>query len=54
MIIICAWHKEFFGEEKEMGHKAPYDDDSVTHGMCKECSKKFTEEDEEENKSSYP
>lgn len=34
MKVICAWCK------KPMGEKTPYDNNSITHGMCKKCYKK--------------
>ena len=35
MKIVCAWCK------KEMGEKAPYDDLSISHTICRDCSIKF-------------
>lgn len=34
MKIVCAWCG------KDMGEKPPFEDKSVTHGMCPECYKK--------------
>ena len=39
MKIICAWCG------KHLGEKPPYDDDSVTHGICAECARKAEEDD---------
>jgi len=42
---ICAWHKQNFGFELDMGEVFPFDDPSPTHGMCPEClAKSFPEE----------
>ena len=38
MRIACAWCG------KSMGEKSPYEDTSVTHGMCPECYEKMTGE----------
>lgn len=44
MKIQCAWCK------KGMGEKAPYDDPSVSHTICRECSIKFLGVDPEERR----
>lgn len=35
MRIVCAWCGN------DMGEKPPYEDKSVTHGICQECVKKY-------------
>jgi len=35
MVVICAWCK------KTIGEIAPYDDKSVSHGICPECAEKL-------------
>ena len=42
MRIICARCG------KDMGEKPPYDDDSITHGICDECEEKYFGDDAEE------
>lgn len=41
MKITCSWCK------RDMGYKAPIDDNSVSHGMCPECLKRQQAEVEE-------
>jgi hypothetical protein len=35
LVIKCAWCGKYMGE------KEPYDDKSVTHGICPECRAKY-------------
>jgi len=44
MISICAWCG------KVMGEKPPYQDKSVTHGICEKCLAKWEKEYREEKK----
>ena len=39
MIIVCAWHKQYFGYELVMGEKEPLEDKTETHGICERCLK---------------
>ena len=41
MKIVCAWCG------KKLGEKEPYDDKSVTHGICQKCKAKMEAEEEE-------
>lgn len=41
MKIICAW------DGKEMGEKPPYENKSITHGICAECLAKMQKEVDE-------
>lgn len=34
MIVKCSWC------EKQIGESAPYDDDRISHGICKSCANK--------------
>ena len=45
MIIVCGWHKKYFGKELVLGEKEPLKDKKVTHGICKECEKIFYEKE---------
>jgi len=38
MKVVCAWHKKNFGAELAMGEKPPFEDKSVTHGICPVCA----------------
>lgn len=38
MIVKCAWCG------KDMGEKPPYEDKSITHGICDECYRKAVED----------
>jgi len=46
MLIVCSWHKKYFGEELFMGEKEPLTDASITHGICSRCKGKLAEEAE--------
>lgn len=35
MKVVCAWCNEPL-EDKE-----PYEDESISHGICKKCAKKY-------------
>ena len=43
MIIKCAWCGKYLGE------KEPYDDKSVTHGICQKCKAKMEAEEDEDD-----
>jgi len=49
--VICAW----CGERK--GEKPPYNDDSISHSICKKCEqaalKELEDEDQNENHKNY-
>lgn len=39
MKVICAWCGRGIGE------KWPYNDNSISHGMCRECAKEISEKE---------
>ena len=44
MIVICSWCNKVTGE------KSPFEDKSITHGICEECRRKVSEEIDLEDK----
>lgn len=44
MLIRCSWHQKYFGYFLIFGKKPPYNDKSITDGICKKCEKIFVEE----------
>ena len=38
MIRFCKWCEQYMGE------KAPFDDKSITHGICVECAERIRAE----------
>lgn len=44
MIVVCAWHLLYYGQQLTIGEIAPYDNHDTTHGMCVDCSRKLKEE----------
>ncbi len=39
MKVICAWHQRNFGYSLSLPEKPPFDDLSVSHGICGSCLK---------------
>lgn len=46
MIIRCAWHPKYVGQEKIIGRKKPYNE-KITDGICDECFERLSKEIEE-------
>lgn len=37
MIIMCGWHKKRVGKDLIIGEKEPFEDESRTDSICKDC-----------------
>lgn len=54
MIRMCAWHRQYFGKPLVLGEVPPFDDNSITHGICKECAAKVNAEIEQDQAANRP